>query len=568
MENRVLKGIAASPGIAIGKPLVIRTSEPEISEIKIEDVSAELERFRNAIKSSRTQLIKISSITKQKLGADESAIFESHILILEDPEYIGIAEGKIRSEHINAEYALNEVTDKYIALFEGMDNEYMRERAADVKDIFKRLINNLQGREDLDLTKLSSQRIIVAGELTPSETARLDKDNAIGLVVEAGGRTSHMAIMARTMEIPAITGIKADDAVKDGKLLILDGDNGILIVDPDKNTLVKYKEKKRRQQGKKRELEALKSCDSVTLDGRKVLLAANIGSPSHTEAALKNGAEGIGLYRTEFLFMESDTAPSEEKQFQAYKKVLLDMAGRPVIIRTLDIGGDKQLPYLDIGQEANPFLGYRAIRICLDRVDLFKTQLRALYRASVYGNLKIMFPMISGLEELRRAKGIAGEIKDEMDVRNIPYGKIEIGIMIEIPSAALISDLLAKEADFFSIGTNDLIQYTIAADRMNERVSSLYDPYHIAVLRLIKLVIDNAHREGKRVGMCGEMAGDFTILPVLIGMGLDEFSMSPSSIPGAKKLVRNLNDQDTEKAAAEVLKKSCSDEVRKYLELK
>ncbi len=566
MENRVLRGIAASQGIAIGKSLVIQKAEPEVAEIKLEDASAELERFRNAVKASQTQLEKISRSTRQKLGDDSGAIFESHILILSDPEFIGIVEQRICSELVNAEYALDQVTKEYLAIFESMDNEYMRERAADVRDIFKRLINNLQGIEDINLINLDCERIIVAGDLTPSETAQLDKDHAIGFVVETGGRTSHTAIMARTMEIPAVMGVTIDDRIKNGELLILDGDNGVVIADPDPVTLAEYENRKLAHQEKKKELETLKGCESVTSDGRKLLLTANIGSPGHTEAAVNNGAEGIGLYRTEFLYMEGDAEPSEEKQFQAYRKVLQDMQGKPVVIRTLDIGGDKQLSYLDVGQEANPFLGYRAIRICLDKTDLFKKQLRALYRASAYGSLKVMFPMISGLEEMRGARRIAEEVKNELDARNIPYGKVELGIMIEIPSAALISDILAKEADFFSIGTNDLIQYTVAVDRMNERVSDLYDPCHIAVLRLIKLIIDNAHKEGKHVGMCGEMAGDLTVLPVLVGLGLDEFSMSAPSILGARKLVRNLNYQETKKIAAEALKMSSSAEVREYLE--
>jgi len=566
VENRVIKGIAASQGIAIGKSLVIQEAEQKIAKTKPGDPSAELERFRNAVKASRAQLDRISCSTKEKLGADKAAIFESHMLILADPEYIGTVEQIICNERVNAEYALNEVTNKYIAVFESMDNEYMRERSADVRDLFKRLINNLQGIEDIDLMNLDSKRIIVARDLTPSETAQLDKDHAIGIAVEVGGKTSHTAIIARTMEIPAVVGVNISGVVKNGDLLILDGDNGILVIDPEPSTLAEYEKRKLEQMETKKELEVLKACESVTLDGKKVHLAANIGSPNHTKAALNNGAEGIGLYRTEFLYMENDAAPSEEKQFLAYKKVLQDMAEKPVIIRTFDIGGDKQLSYLDIGQEANPFLGYRAIRICLDRTELFRTQLRALYRASAFGNLKIMFPMISGLEEFRKAKSIAGEIKDEMDARGTPYGKIEIGIMIEVPSAALISDILAKEADFFSIGTNDLIQYTIAVDRMNERISELYDPCHIAVLRLIKLVIDNAHKEGKHVGMCGEMAGDLSVLPILIGMGLDEFSMSAPEILSARKLVRSLNYKDAKKMAAKVLKMSSADEVRDYLD--
>lgn len=563
----MLKGIAASQGVAIGKALVIEEIKPEIKKIELEatEVSTELERFRQAVEVSRQQLEKIKQAAERKLGTDKAEIFGAHLLMLEDPEFTGSVEQKISGENVNAEYALKEVTEMFVSIFDSMDNEYMKERAADVKDVSGRLVNNLLGIGDTSLLNLDCERIVVARDLTPSDTAQMDKNYVIGFAVEVGGRTSHSAIMARTMEIPAVVGLGSIKGIKNEDMLILDGSNGVLIINPDEAVLQEYEHRKLEEQKSKKELEALRDLETVTRDGRKILLAANIGSPNHTEGVLRNGAEGIGLFRTEFLYMESDAAPDEEQQFNAYKAVLQDMGNRPVIIRTLDIGGDKQLAYLNIGAEANPFLGYRAIRLCLDRRDLFKTQLRALYRASVYGNLKIMFPMISSLQELRQAKSAVEEVKAGLEAEHIAYGAVEIGIMIEIPSAAVISDVLAKEVDFFSIGTNDLIQYTVAVDRMNERIAYLYDPFHPAVLRLIKLVIDNAHKAGKHVGMCGEMAGDRAIIPVLLGMGLDEFSMSASGILSARKLIRGLDFEYAEKLAGEVLQLGSSDDIRRYL---
>lgn len=561
----MLKGIAASQGVVIGRALVIEEAEQEIVKIEPGDRSAEVERFRQAVEASKQQLEKIREIAEKNLGADKAAIFEAHVMMLEDPEFTGSIEQKIINEGENAEYASRGVTEIFVGIFESMDNEYMRERAADVRDISRRLINNLMGIENISLLNIEGERIVVARDLTPSDIAQMDKNCVIGFAVEVGGKTSHSAIMARTMEIPAVVGIASISEIRNGDLLILDGDNGLLIVEPNQETLVEYEKKRLDKQRLKKELEINKDLETITLDGRKVQLSANIGSPNHTENSLKNGAEGIGLFRTEYLFMESDKAPTEEQQFSAYKRVLQDMEGRPVIIRTLDIGGDKRLSYLDIGQEDNPFLGYRAIRLCLDRKDLFKTQLRALYRASIYGTLRIMFPMISGLQELRQAKEIVEEVKKELLDESIQFATVEIGIMIEIPSAAVISDILAKEVDFFSIGTNDLIQYSIAVDRLNGKIASLYDPFHPAVLRLIKLVIDNAHKAGKHVGMCGEMAGDMSAILLLLGMGLDEFSMNASGILGVRKLIREAKFEDTRKMVSEVLQLDSSDDIREYM---
>ncbi|CDF58542.1 phosphoenolpyruvate--protein phosphotransferase [Thermobrachium celere] len=564
----MLKGIAASSGVAIGKALVIVDKEVEIERRTIENVEAETTKLQNAVATAKEQLEKIKEIAREKIGEDKAQVFEAHLMMLEDPEFIGAVEAQISAESICAEYALKQTADMFISMFESMDNEYMRERAADIRDVSKRIINILMGIETASIAEIDRECIIVINDLTPSDTAQMDKEKVLGFATDIGGRTSHSAIMARSLEIPAVVGLSnVTTTVKTGDMLILDGDEGVVIVNPDEETLQKYREKQQKLIEYKKELSKLVNAESITVDGRKVELAANIGTPSNVEGALKNGAEGVGLFRTEFLYMDKDSLPTEEEQFEAYKAVLEGMEGRPVVIRTLDIGGDKKLPYLKIDEEMNPFLGYRAIRLCLDRKDIFKTQLRALFRASVYGNLKIMFPMISGIEELRQAKAVVEEVKNELKVEGIAYSNdVEIGIMIEIPSAAIVSDILAKEVDFFSIGTNDLIQYTVAVDRMNEKISYLYDPFHPAVLRLIKMVIDNAHKEGKWAGMCGEMAGDERIIPVLLGFGLDEFSMSASSILKARKLITSLNYEEAKKLADEVVMCATSEEIKSKIQ--
>ncbi|MDF2674436.1 MAG: ptsP, partial [Clostridiales bacterium] len=498
---------------------------------------------------------------------DKAAIFDAHLMMLDDPELIGAVIGQIENDKVNAEYALKSTVDMFIGIFEQMDNEYMRERAADIKDIGGRISNILLGISDISLGEISEKCIVVAKDLTPSDTAQMDRNMVLGFVTDVGGRTSHSAIMARTLEIPAVVGTQNGTInIKNGDFVILDGDNGVVIINPEGKIIDEYNKKIDEIIKHKNELVIYKDAESITLDGRLVELAANIGSPKDIAAVLKNGAEGIGLFRTEFLYMDRDTMPTEEEQFQSYKEVLEGMKNKPVIIRTLDIGGDKKLSYLPIGEEMNPFLGYRAIRICLDRIDIFKIQLRALYRASIYGKLKIMFPMISGLQEILSAKEIIEEVKQELRNEGIAYSdEVQVGIMIEIPSAAVTSDILAKHVDFFSIGTNDLVQYSLAVDRMNEKISHMYDPYNPAVLRLIKMVIDNGHKEGIMVGMCGEMAGDQGAISVLLGLGLDEFSMSAASVLNARKLVRGLNYEKAQEIGDKVLNLSTSVEIKEYI---
>jgi len=563
----MFKGIAASSGVSICKALVLKEVKYNIEKKNIEDVPKEIDSLHAALKLSREQLSNVKKITENKMGKDNAEIFEAHLLMLDDPELIGEIEGKIKNESLNAEFAVKSTVETFVSIFEQMDNEYMRERAADIRDIGKRLLNNLLGVVYRSISDLEDKCIIVTKDLTPSDTAQMDHEKVLGIVTDIGGSTSHSAIMARSLEIPAVVGLgNISEVVKEGDLLIIDGDEGLVIINPDIETLQRYKNKHEKNEQAKQELKKLMDTESITIDGRKVELAGNIGTPDNVLGVLKNGGEGIGLFRTEFLYMNKENFPSEEEQFNAYKAVLEGMRGKPVVIRTLDIGGDKKLSYLSIDEEMNPFLGYRAIRLCLDRKDIFKTQLRALLRASVYGNLKIMFPMISGLEELREAKAITWEVKQELIKEKIEVSEdIELGIMIEIPSAAVISDILAKEVDFFSIGTNDLIQYTVAVDRMNQKISYLYDPFNPAVLRLIKNVIDNAHKEGKWVGMCGEMAGDTRLTPVLLGFGLDEFSMSPSSILKVRKCITNFEYAKAKEVSDHILKLGTAREIENYI---
>lgn len=541
-----IKGIGASPGIAIGKALVLEHKEMVIEKKENVNVEVEVEKLNSAVDTSKKELSAVKEKVAKELGEEEAEIFGAHLLVLEDPEFIGEAENKIKNESLNAEYALNEVKDMFVSIFESMDNDYMRERAADVKDVTNRVLRHILGIKIIDLSNLSDEVVLIAHDLTPSDTATMDKKKVLGFLTNIGGRTSHTAIMSRTLEIPAIVGLSdVTDKVKDSDMIVFDGDKGIVIVSPEEDVVAEYQEKKRIFEEDKKALELLKGQPSVTTDKKHVELAGNIGTPNDLEGLINNDAEGVGLYRTEFLYMDSDEFPSEEIQFEAYKKVLEGMNGKPVVIRTLDIGGDKKLSYFEMEEEMNPFLGYRAIRLCLDRTDIFKTQLRALFRASVYGKLRIMFPMISSLEELLAAKAICEEVKSDLKAEGLGYSDdVEIGMMIEIPSAAVISDLLAKHVDFFSIGTNDLIQYTCAVDRMNQKISYLYNQFNPAVLRLIKMVIKNAHAEGKWVGMCGESAGDQMMIPILLGFGLDEFSMSPISILRARRLINSVSEKD------------------------
>ncbi|MGO0906085.1 phosphoenolpyruvate--protein phosphotransferase [Clostridioides difficile] len=562
------KGIGASPGIALGKALVVEHSELVIEKKSIDNVEAEVAKLENAVVVSKEELIKVKEKASQELGEEEAEIFEAHLLVLEDPELIGSAIDKIKTENVNAEYALNEIKEMFVSMFESMDNEYMKERAADIKDVTNRILRHILGIKVVDLSALSEEVILIAHDLTPSDTATMNKKMVLGFLTDIGGRTSHTAIMSRTLEIAAIVGLSdITSNVKDGDFVVFNGDTGEVIVNPDEDTINKYTELKAKYEEERKALQLLKGKPSVTLDGKHVELAGNIGTPNDIEGLIKNDAEGVGLYRTEFLYMDRDSFPTEEIQYEAYKAVLEGMKGKPIVIRTLDIGGDKELSYLTMEPEMNPFLGYRAIRLCLDRTDIFKTQLRALYRASVHGRLRIMFPMISSLEELLQAKEVVKEVLAELDSEGIAYAKdVEIGMMIEVPSAAVISDVLAKHVDFFSIGTNDLIQYTCAVDRMNQKISYLYNQFNPAVLRLIKTVIDNAHKEGKWAGMCGESAGDQKMIPILLGMGLDEFSMSPISILPARKLITSVKEADMKKLADEVLNMGTAEEIKRYIE--
>lgn len=562
----MLIGTGASPGIAIGKALIIENEPLKIEKKHIDNIEKEKETLINALNESKTELEKIKTKAFSELGEEKASIFEAHIMILEDPELIEMTNTKIEG-NVNAAYALKETADEFIAIFEVMENEYMRERAADIKDVTDRVLRKITGQKITDLAVLDEEVILVAHDLTPSDTAIMDKSKVMGFLTNIGGRTSHTAIMARSLEIPAVVGLKnITKEVKNNDLVILNGETGIIEINPEEETISKYKELKEAYERDIKALEEMKGQESITSDGRKVEIAGNIGTPDDVPGLLRNDAEGVGLYRTEFIYMNRETMPTEEEQYISYKKVLEAMGEKPIVIRTLDIGGDKKLPYLEIGEEMNPFLGYRAIRLCLQEQEIFKIQLRALLRASVHGNLKIMFPMISSLEELLEAKYILNEVKEDLKNENIEFSQdIEVGIMIEIPSAAIISDILAKHVDFFSIGTNDLIQYTCAVDRMNEKIENLYQPFNPGVLRLIKTVIENGHKQGIWVGMCGEVAGDMRLIPLLIGMGLDEFSMSPISILHARRLIRSLSYEKCKEIANEALELGTAKEIEDFM---
>ena len=445
----MFKGTAASPGIVLGKALVLEHNELVIEKKSISDVDKEIERLNDAVAISKAELEKVRDKAKVELGEEEAQIFESHLLVLEDPELLGSAIDKVKSENVNADFALNEIKEMFVGMFEAMDNEYMRERAADIKDVTNRILRHLLGVKIVDLAALEDEVVLVAHDLTPSDTATMDKKKVLGFLTDIGGRTSHTAIMARTLEVAAIVGLTdATEQIKDGDFVVFNGDTGEVILNPDEETIAKYSQMKKEFEEYKKSLELLKGQASVTTDGKHVELAGNIGTPNDVEGLIKNDAEGVGLYRTEFLYMDRTDFPTEDEQYEAYKAVLEGMSGKPVVIRTLDIGGDKKLDYLQMDEEMNPFLGYRAIRLCLDRKEIFTTQLRALYRASVHGKLRIMFPMISSLEELLQAKAVCEEVKAELDTENIPYSKdVEVGMMIEVPSAAVISDVLAKHVE-------------------------------------------------------------------------------------------------------------------------
>lgn len=554
----MLKGIAASDGVAVAKAYLLVEPDLTFSKKNVDDTEHEKTRLDEALKTSEKELQKIRDNAAETLGESEAQVFDAHLMVVDDPEMTGQIKQNISDNSVNAEQALKDVTDMYIGMFEAMeDNSYMQERAADVRDVSKRILAHLLGVTLPDPSMINEEVVVVAHDLAPSDTAQLDRKYVKAFVTDVGGRTSHSAIMARSLEIPAIVGSKQiTDIAHEGDIIAVNGIEGTAVVNPTEEQKSEYKEAGQKFAEQKKEWEKLKDAKTVTDDGKHFDLAANIGTPKDLSGVHSNGAEAVGLYRTEFLYMDSSDFPTEEDQFNAYKKVLEGMDGKPVVVRTMDIGGDKELPYLDLPDEMNPFLGYRALRINLSQLGekMFRTQLRALLRASIYGELRIMFPMVATLQEFRSAKKIYNEEREKLI--NEGYGvsdSVQVGIMIEIPAAAVLADRFAKEVDFFSIGTNDLIQYTMAADRMNEQVSYLYQPYNPAILRLVKNVVDSAHKEGKWAGMCGEMAGDQTAVPLLMGIGLDEFSMSSSSILKTRSLMKKLDTTKMQELADRAL---------------
>ena len=563
------KGIGASEGISIGKVMLFIEEEMNIPQEKISEVQVgtEIEKLLDAQKKSKLQLISIRDKVKEKMGEDKAAIFDGHIMLLEDDDLMDEVKDKIKAEKMAASKALDEGVNEYCEMISQLDDAYLREREADLKDVGKRWLKNILGIRMKDLSNLDPETVVVAYDLTPSDTAQLDLKNAVGFITEIGGKTSHSAIMARSLELPAVVGVK--DALKelaDGAPIVMNGEVGEIIIEPDADTLKDYREKREAYLKEKEELKKLIHEEAVTEDGHKVELWGNIGSPEDIDAVLEAGATGVGLYRTEFLFMNSDHLPTEEEQYKAYRVVAEKLQGKPVTIRTMDIGGDKELPYMDLPKELNPFLGWRAIRISLVKQDIFKTQLRAILRASAYGQVKIMYPMVTSINEVRKANEILDECKRELDEIGKKYDKdIKVGIMVETPSVAIISYKFAKEVDFFSIGTNDLTQYFLAVDRGNELVASLYDSFNPAVLEAIQKVIDAGHDRNISVSMCGEFAGDRRATELLLGMGLDAFSMSASSVLQVKKKIRNSSYEKAQKYRDEILALNTPEEVLENL---
>ena len=542
-----VKGIAASDGIGIAPAYLLVDPDLSYDKVKVDDTAAEYARVEKAFQNSIEELTQIKENAKDRLGEEELGVFDAHIAILSDPEMLGQIKDDIENNHTGAEEAVDKVTTAFADMLAAMtDNAYMQERAADVKDVAKRAMSHLLGKQLPNIAGINSPVVIVAHEITPSDTSQMDAKFVKGIVTDLGGRTSHAAIMSRTLRIPAIVGSnEITTSVEHGQMMIVDGLNGDAIIDPSDDQVKEYEAKAEAFEAERAEWAKLVDAPSVSKDGKEFEIAANIGTPDDTEDAVKQGADGVGLFRSEFLYMDNDHMPSEDEQFEAYKKAVVGMNGKPVVVRTMDIGGDKPLDYMPLPKEENPFLGYRAIRICLDRPELFKTQLRALVRASEFGPVSIMFPMIATVAELRQAKAIFEEAKAEVQKDHPGLGDdVKIGMMIEIPLAALNAAQLAKEVDFFSIGTNDLIQYSFAADRGNEAVSYLYQPLNPAFLSLVKHVITSAHENGAKATMCGEMAGDEMALPLLMGMGLDEYSMSATSILRTRSMMKKLDTKE------------------------
>ena len=565
----MISGIPASPGIVFGKALVLKEEKIVLDTEKIKDdqIDAEVARFYAGREAAVEQLTAIKDRAFQSLGEEKAAIFEGHLMILEDEELEEEIIEYLRSHKVNAGVAASRIIDQQVEMLSEIDDEYLKERAGDIRDIGNRLIKNILGMKVVDLGEIDEEAILVAYDLTPSETAQLNLDKVLGFITDIGGRTSHTSIMARSLELPAIVGTNdVTEKVKTGDYLILDAINNAVYVNPSREDIERLKKLEAQLAEEKAELAKLKELPALTLDGHRVDVVANIGTIRDCEGADRNGAEGVGLYRTEFLFMDRDQLPSEEEQFIAYKEVVEAMNGRIVILRTMDIGGDKELPYLDLPKEMNPFLGWRAIRIAFDRRQILHDQLRAVLRASAFGKLAVMFPMIISVEEIRELKSVIEVLKQELRNEGKAFDEsIQIGLMVETPAAAVNARFLAKEVDFFSIGTNDLTQYTLAVDRGNEMISHLYNPLSPAVLNLIKQVIDASHAEGKWTGMCGELAGDEKATLLLLGMGLDEFSMSAISIPRIKKLIRNVNFHDAKELADSALQKPTAVEIEQLV---
>lgn len=563
--KELIKGIAASPGIAIGKAFLYKETKLEIVEKSSLTKEEEIERLLKGREIAKAQLEEIKENTLKKLGKDKADIFEGHITLLEDEELMSEIDSKISSEKYTAEFALNEAIDEYATMLGNLEDAYFKERAGDLRDIGKRWLYGVMNTKVVDLSKLEPETIIVARELNPSDTAQINLENVLAFVTEIGGKTAHSSIMARSLELPAVVGVGAIlEKLEDNQIIIVDAVKGEVLVDPNEETIKEYQAKRENFLKEKEELKKLKDKEAISKDGIKVDVWGNIGSPNDVKGILSNGGFGIGLYRTEFLFMEKDSFPTEEEQFEAYKVVAEAMNGYPVTIRTMDIGGDKSLPYMELPQEENPFLGWRAIRVCLDRQEILRTQFKALLRASKYGQIKIMLPMIMDIEEVRKAKKIFEECKAELREKGIEFDeKIMLGIMVETPAVAFRAKSFAKECDFFSIGTNDLTQYTLAVDRGNEMIANLYDTYNPAVLQAIKMLIDGAHAGGIKISMCGEFAGDENAVALLFGMGLDAFSMSGISIPRVKRVMSKLNKKDCEALVEKILDFTTAEEIKK-----
>lgn len=564
-----LKGIPASPGVAIGKSLLFDSEDLLVPHRTITDDQIPLEvlRLEEALIQTRHQILKIQQRLAEEMGQEHAEIFNAHLLVLEDQSLREEILDGLKSQHLNVETIFNDVIRRHLRAFGRANDEYLRDRTADIEDVRKRILRNLLGRHPDVLSQLSESAVVVARSLSPSETALMHKQHVLAFITDVGGRTGHTAIMAKSLAIPAVVGVEvATKRIKKDELVIVDGTHGEVIVDPDPETVQRYQVDQRRLQEITRQLQQLRDLPSETLDGRQVILSANIELPDEIPSVMAHGAQGIGLYRTEFFYLNRADLPSEEEQFQAYKSALEQLKPQPVIIRTVDLGGDKFLSPLELPSEMNPFMGWRAIRFSLARPDLFRIQLRAILRASPYGNLKVMYPMISGIEELRQANEILRDVRTELEREQVPMSPtLEVGAMIEVPSAALTCDMLAKEAKFFSIGTNDLIQYALAVDRVNEKIAYLYEPTHPGVLRLIKQIIEGGHAAGIWVGMCGEMAGEPALALWLLGMGLDEFSTSPVQVPLIKKLLRSVEYGSAQRIAQEAMGLGTAKEVEEFL---